>query len=229
MRTVLISGSTGNLGLAVVKRFLGAGDRVFGTIMPGEQIPQALNQPAFTAVTVNLNDETATESMVNEIISIHGHINVAVLTAGGFAMGDIASTRSSDLLKQFRLNIETAYHLARPVFLNMMTKGSGRIFMVGSKPGLDMRNSKGMVAYGMSKSLVFRLAELMNQEAKGKDIVTSVIVPATIDTPQNQKSMPDADFTNWVKPEAIAELIHFHCSEGASVIREPIIKVYGGA
>jgi NAD(P)-dependent dehydrogenase (short-subunit alcohol dehydrogenase family) len=106
-------------------------------------------------------------------------------------MGGIRETGSADILAQYELNFETAYHVARPVFLNMMEKGKGRIFLVGSRPGLDMRNSKGMVAYGLSKSLVFRLAELMNEEAKGTDVVVSVIAPSTIDTPQNRKSMPD--------------------------------------
>jgi NAD(P)-dependent dehydrogenase (short-subunit alcohol dehydrogenase family) len=111
----------------------------------------------------------------------------------------------------------------------MIKQNSGRIFIVGSKPGLDAKNGKGMVAYGLAKSLIFRLAELMNDEAKGKNIVTSVVVPSTIDTPQNRKSMPDASFDNWVKPEAIANVIYWHCTDEASIIREPVIKVYNQA
>lgn len=86
-----------------------------------------------------------------------------------------------------------------------------------------------MVAYGLSKSLIFHLAELMNDEAKGKNIVTNVVVPGTIDTPQNRSAMPDADFNNWVKPEAIAEIIYWHCTNNASVLRENILKVYNYA
>ena len=86
-----------------------------------------------------------------------------------------------------------------------------------------------MVAYGLAKSLIFRLAELMNDEAKGTDVVTSVVVPSTIDTPQNRKSMPDAKFDSWVKPEAIAEIIYFHCSSEGSALREPVIKIYNNA
>jgi len=69
----------------------------------------------------------------------------------------------------------------------------------------------------------------MNDEAKGHNVVTSVVVPSTIDTPQNRKSMPDADPSKWVKPEAIADIIYFHCTEAAAVLREPIIKVYNNA
>jgi NAD(P)-dependent dehydrogenase (short-subunit alcohol dehydrogenase family) len=229
MRTIFISGATGNLGRAVVKRFLDAGDKVYGTLLPGEALPVGQFSEQFVPVTVDLNNEAASEMAINNIISKQGSIDVAVLTAGGFAMGDIAGTTSENILAQFRLNVETAYHAARPIFRQMLKKESGRIFMVGSRPGLDMRNSKGMVAYGLSKSLIFRLAELMNGEAKGKDVVTTVIVPSTIDTPQNRKSMPDADFTKWVKAEEIAELVHYHSSENASVLRETVLKIYGGS
>jgi NADP-dependent 3-hydroxy acid dehydrogenase YdfG len=69
----------------------------------------------------------------------------------------------------------------------------------------------------------------MNEEAKGKNVVTSVVVPSTIDTPQNRKSMPDADPSKWVKAEDIANAIYFYCTEEASVLREPLIKVYNNA
>jgi NAD(P)-dependent dehydrogenase (short-subunit alcohol dehydrogenase family) len=115
------------------------------------------------------------------------------------------------------------------VFGEMMKQGSGRIFLIGSRPGLDMHNSKGMVAYGMTKSLIFRLAEILNDEAKGHNVVTCVIVPSTIDTPQNRKSTPDEEFGKWVKPEAIADIIYHYCTPATSVIREPVIKVYNNA
>ena len=101
--------------------------------------------------------------------------------------------------------------------------------MVGSKQGLSSKNGKGAVAYGLAKSLLFRLAELMNAEAKGKNVVVSVVVPSTIDTPPNREGMPDAQFENWVKAESIADVIYWYCTSEASAIREPVIKVYNNA
>jgi hypothetical protein len=69
----------------------------------------------------------------------------------------------------------------------------------------------------------------MNLEAKNKNVVISVIVPGTIDTPQNRQSMPNADFNNWVSPSQIADVIYFYSGEEASVIRDPVIKVYGNS
>ncbi len=180
-------------------------------------------------VGVDLMNEKSSAMFVQSVIEKYKSIDVAVLTVGGFAMGKIADTGAADIYKQYRLNFETAYHVARPVFVQMLAQTSGRIFLVGSRPGMAARNGKGMVAYGLSKSLIFRLAELMNDEAKGHDGVTSVIVPSTIDTPQNRKSMPDANINNWVKAEDIADIIYYYSTDEANSLREPLIKVYGNS
>lgn len=226
MKTIIVTGASGNLGQAVVKKFLGENYFVVGTVIPNDTTVIDIQDKNFETAVVDLLNEDAARQFAELVVEKHGHIDAAVLTAGGFAMGKIADTKTSDIAKQYKLNFETAYNLARPVFLQMLKQGIGRIFLIGSKPGLDMRNSKGMVAYGLSKSLIFRLAELMNDEAKGTNVVTSVVVPSTIDTPPNRKSMPDADFSKWVKPGAIADTIYFYCTDAAAVIREPVIKAY---
>jgi NAD(P)-dependent dehydrogenase (short-subunit alcohol dehydrogenase family) len=86
-----------------------------------------------------------------------------------------------------------------------------------------------MIAYALGKSLVFRLAELMNDEAKATNVVTTVVVPGTIDTPQNRKAMPDANFSNWVTPQAIADVIFYHTTNEAMALRESILKVYNNS
>ena len=86
-----------------------------------------------------------------------------------------------------------------------------------------------MVAYALSKSLVFKLAELINAEAKGHNVTASVIVPSTIDTKPNRESMPKADPSNWVKAEQLADIMEFICSEKGQPIREGIYKVYNNA
>jgi NAD(P)-dependent dehydrogenase (short-subunit alcohol dehydrogenase family) len=227
-KTILITGAYGNLGRAVVNASLAAGYEVLGTAAPGEKAPDGFPAVNVDIKVVDLLDEEATAQAFGEWIGPKT-IDAAVFTVGGFAMGDIASTGSADLLKQFRLNVETLYHSIRPVLGQMKVTGRGRLFMIGARPATDMKLAKGMTAYGLSKSLVFRLAELINAESAGTDIVASVIVPSTLDTPQNRASMPDADPAAWVKPEDIASTILFYCSPAASSIREPVIKLYGRA
>lgn len=229
MKTIIVTGASGNLGQAVVKKFLAENYFVVGTVIPNDTVKINIENKNFETAVVDLMNENAAGQFVDQLVTNHGNIDAAVLTAGGFAMGKITDSKTTDIAKQYKLNFETAYNIARPIFLQMLKQGSGRIFLIGSRPGIDMHNSKGMVAYGLSKSLIFRLAELMNDEAKGTNVVTSVLVPSTIDTPPNRKSMPDADFSKWVTPEAIADIIYFHCSDEASILREPVIKVYGNS
>jgi len=171
MRTAIVTGASGNLGRAVVQKFLSEGYAVEGT---GSLL---LDAPHFHSVTVDLVNEEAAAEWVQAVINKHKTIDVAVLTVGGFAMADIAGTTTAMIGQQYRLNFETAYNVARPVFVQMIKQGTGTIFLIGSKAGMEAANSKGMIAYGLSKSLLFRLAELMKEEAAGTAVKTMVMFP----------------------------------------------------
>ena len=222
-KIAIITGATGNLGKAVAGKFLENDYHVIGTVHHKKEGNDA-DISRVEEIELDLLNEDKTAGFVQEIISKHNQIDVAVLTAGGFTMDDISKTKTSDIYAQYQLNFETAYNIARPVFLQMLKQNFGRIFLIGSQAGMHANNAKGVVAYSLSKSLLFRLAEIMNAEAKGKDEVVSVVVPSTIDTPENRKSMPEADFSKWQTPEQIADVIYFYCTEAAEKLRKPVIQ-----
>lgn len=228
-KIAIVTGASGNLGQSVVRKFIAEGFIVIGTVVLNDNLPFDLPGDRFQKRVVDLTDPVDSQKFIEAVIATYGSIDAVVLTVGGFAMGTMADTSSADILKQYKLNFETTYNVARPVFVQMMKQNSGRIFIIGSRPGLDAIHGNGMVAYGLAKSLVVRLAELMNVEAKGKNVVTSMVVPSTIDTPQNRKAMPNANFKDWVKPEHIANIIYFHCTKETSSLRETVIKVYNNA
>ena len=229
MKTAIVTGASGNLGQAVVKKFITEGFNVVGTIVPNDTLPMDFTSDRFEKVVADLMSEDDSQKLAAAVILKYGEINAAVLTVGGFAMGHIAETKTSDIMKQYKLNFETAFNIARPVFIQMLKQNGGRIFLIGSRPGLEAKSGKGMIAYGLAKSLIFRLAELMNEEGRPHNVVTSVIVPSTIDTPQNRKSMPESNPDNWVKAEEIASVIYYYCMEEAGSLREPVIKIYGNS
>ena len=229
MKTALVTGASGNLGQEVIRKFISEGYNVVGTVIPNDPVTIEINSDRFEKVVADLMSEDDAQRLASSVISRYGQVDAAILTVGGFAMGNISETKTSDILKQYKLNFETAYNIARPLFVQMLRQNNGRIFLIGSRPGLEAKSGKGMIAYGLAKSLIFRLAELMNEEGKHHNVVTSVIVPSTIDTPQNRKSMPDTDPSNWVRAEEIANTIFYYCSDASRSLREPVIKIYGNS
>lgn len=222
-KTVIVSGANGQLGRAVVLKFIHDGYQVIALIRKKESEMAVGN---LEEIEIDLKDENHCIEVVNAIVLKYGRIDAAVLTAGGFAMGDIVSTKTSDVNTQYDLNFVTSYNIARPVMQQMLKQEKGRLFLIGSKAGLDVSKAKRTIAYALAKSLLFRLAELFNGMVKGENIVTAVVVPSIIDTPQNRIDMPEAEFNNWVTTEQIAQTISYYCSEEADAIRDPVIKIY---
>ncbi len=227
--TVLITGANGNLGTATVKKFLEEGYRVIAVDGSDSKLQFAKSNNKFSFQNVDLAREDKASDFAYEIIKKYQTIHAAVLLVGGFAMGGIDKTTGADIEKMITLNFSTAFYLAKPIYLHMRERDYGRIILIGARPAMKPEQGKGMFAYSLSKSLLFRTAEFLNADAKGKNVVTSVIVPSTIDTPQNRESMPDIDPANWVKAEEIANLISFICSEAGLAIREPVYKMYGNS
>jgi NAD(P)-dependent dehydrogenase (short-subunit alcohol dehydrogenase family) len=103
------------------------------------------------------------------------------------------------------------------------------LFSSGARPAISAAQGKGLIAYALSKSLLFKLAEFLNEDAKGKNVTATVVVPSTLDTPLNRKSMPDVNHEDWVKPSALAELLEFTANNKGSVLRETVLKAYNNA
>ena len=219
MPTALITGASGNLGSAMVEKFLSKEFIVIGTASPRSAGKKSNTETHFE-YAVDLANETDVAAFVKEIIAKHGCPDLMINTVGGFVSGSIEETSLKDVEAQFRLNFHTTYNLSRQIFLEMRKNGGGRIYLTAARTGREMKYAKGMTAYGLSKSLVFRLAELLNLEGSGENVFTAVIVPTTIDTPENRKAMPKADFSKWTKAEVIAEgvLEHFEKKSSAETL-----------
>lgn len=229
MKTVIITGANGNLGTAVTRHFISKGYRVVATVMDEMMKADMQADPLLDIRVINLADETATATFISEVITQYGSVDAALLLVGGFAMGNIAATSAADIDRQLSLNFTTAYHVSRPLFQHMLEKGNGRLVFIGARPALEAAQGKNLIAYGLSKSLLFKLAEYLNEEAKGKNVMVTVVAPSTLDTPLNRKSMPETDPAIWVKPEAMAGILEFIVSDAGGPLRESVYKVYNNA
>jgi NAD(P)-dependent dehydrogenase (short-subunit alcohol dehydrogenase family) len=226
-KKIIISGAAGNLGRVVVEKLVADGFHIIATTKPGSESPFG-NLSSVDSYPVDLIDEKAVEEFVSKCYKKHGQVYAAILIAGGFAIGGLKETDHNVLQKMMKLNFETAYHLSRQLFIQMEQSG-GHIIFVGARPAYSPEQAKGIVGYALSKSLLFRLAEIINADGKDKNIRASVIVPGTIDTPANREAMPDADFSKWVKRTDIAASLSYLLSEPAGSLRETVLKLYNNS
>lgn len=225
MKSILVSGAGGHLGQAAVQRLLRDGHTVYAILSPGGHEP-AFGPGKLQTGRLDLGDEAAAERYVGQIVAQDPRLDTAVCIAGGWHAGDIAATGAAELERMFRLNFSTAYHLVRPLLAHFERQGGGQFIFIGARPAISPAGAGQQVAYALSKSLLFRLAEIINAQGKPHNIRASVIVPSILDTPPNRAAMPGADPHHWVTPEAAADAIAFLLGETGDMLRETVIKLY---
>ncbi|WMN12571.1 SDR family NAD(P)-dependent oxidoreductase [Marivirga salinae] len=221
MKNILVSGADGNLGSAVVNKLKSEGNKIFGLF--GDKENAKNSEDDFQKLSIDLTNPKAASDAVEKASSAFGEINGAVLTVGGYAGGGIKDVTIDDIHFQIKLNFDTAFNLVKPL-MEKMPKGS-QIFLIGAKPVLSANDLKNVVSYGLAKQLVFSLADIINADYSEHQISAHVIVPSIIDTPPNREAMSDMDFSDWVKPEQIADSILHYLKHPE--LREGVIKAFG--
>jgi NAD(P)-dependent dehydrogenase (short-subunit alcohol dehydrogenase family) len=221
-KVIVITGALGALGRVVVEAALARGARVAG-------IDHAASHAAATAERielggVDLSDRAQAKKAIDTAAAHFGKLDALVNIAGGFtyemvADGDIASWQ-----RMHALNLLTALNASHAAIPHLAKSQAARIVNIGAMGALQA--GAGMGPYAASKAGVHRLTEALAAEHKGK-ITVNAVLPSTIDTPANRADMPKSDFSKWVKPQELAEVILFLVSDAASAVTGALIPVAG--
>ncbi len=229
-KSILVTGAAGNMGRAVVRKLSQEGHTIYAALGLGEnsiQFHDSLEGAAnIHSQFLNLTDETVSEGYVKDLATRDPHLETAICIVGGWQPGTIAETTGYEIDKMIRLNFATAYNVARPLLDYFERRGRGQFIFIGARPAINPAEAKSQVAYALGKSLLLRLAEIINDQGKFKDVRASVIIPSLLDTPQNRAAFPDAPAEEWVSPEAAAETIAFIIGDTGENLRETVIKLY---
>lgn len=226
-KVAVITGGFGNLGVAVGRRFAAGGWQV--ALVDRAEKPAADVEAEFSGHLllggVDLTDLGAAKVALEAAVSRFGGIDALINVAGGFRWetlkdGDLATW---DLM--YQMNLRTAATTSKAALEHLALQGSGRIVNIAA--GAATKAAMGMGAYTASKAGVMRLTEALAEELKDQGVTVNAIMPGIIDTPQNRKDMPDADFGRWVQPTAIAEVIFFLASDAAQAVTGVSIPVMG--
>lgn len=227
-KVVVVTGAFGVLGAAVARRFASMGARVAlvdVASQPSVELAAEFSGGHLLLGGVDLADFDATRKGMAAIAMRFGGIDVLANVAGGFRWEKFEDGDVGTWDQLYAMNLRTAVVSCRAALPALLERGAGRIVNIGA--GAATRAGLGMGAYAASKAGVQRLTEALAEELKDRGITVNAILPGTIDTPRNRLDMPDADFSRWVAPEAIAGVIAFLASEAAAAITGASVPVIG--
>jgi NAD(P)-dependent dehydrogenase (short-subunit alcohol dehydrogenase family) len=227
-RVALLAGGTGALGQSVTMRFLAEGavacvpfavaaerDALWNRVDPAAQ-------KRLQFFETDVTDEASMGACVSKVLAAHGRIDALVNGVGGFAAGDLASTSLADWNRVMALNLTSAVIGCRAVLPAMTAAGAGRIVNIASRAVVPPLG--GFIAYTVAKAGVITLTQAFAREV-ARGITVNAVLPSTMDTPGNRTAMPDADRSEWVSTEAVAEVIAYLASERAGMISGAAVQV----
>jgi NAD(P)-dependent dehydrogenase (short-subunit alcohol dehydrogenase family) len=222
-KVVAVTGGFGSLGVAVVNAASAAGARVAAI----DQAPAPSRAGAKPLGGVDLTSLAQAHEAFARIVGELGRLDALINVAGTFRWEPEAGTglETWDLL--YNVNLKTAVAASKAALPHLRKSGDGRIVNIGSAS--SAKGGTGMGAYSASKSGVARLTESLAEELEDSGVLVNAVLPATMDTPANRADMPTADFTRWVKPEAVASVIVFLLSRHARAVTGALIPVVGRA
>jgi NAD(P)-dependent dehydrogenase (short-subunit alcohol dehydrogenase family) len=232
-RVILVAGGTGGLGRAVSLAFLKEDAHVVVTYRKEEELDALKNQAGVNGLrlegySVDVTKESEADKLVEGIVARHGRVDAMVNTVGGYAGGVKLWDLDTKVFEQMlALNLRSGYALSRAVVRVMLKQGNGAIVNVAAKAAIG--HGAGAAAYAASKAAAVAMMDSLAEDLKGTGIRANSVLPSIIDTEANRKAMPDADFATWPKPEDIARVIVFLCSDGARVIHGAAVPVFGNA
>ena len=222
-KVVAISGAFGALGRVVAATLGGYGARV--AQLDHAPAPAGSAPGSLVIGGIDLADDAAAASALLRIVKESGRLDGLVNIAGGFAFEKIEGGTLEHWDSMYRMNLRTAVACAKAALPHLLKGGNGRIINIGAMGALKAR--AGMGGYAASKAGVAKLTEALADELKDRGITVNALLPSTLDTPRNRLDMPAADFSRWVAPAAIGDVIAFLMSDPAAAITGALIPVAG--
>ena len=224
-KVVFITGANGGLGSSVTRAFLQKGAKVIGGSLriTVADFPEA----NFEALAIDFNKLDEIKRGVAKIVERYGRLDILVHVLGGFAGGSsVAETSDAQWEQMQNINLTSAFHVFRQSIPHLRKSKDGRLIAIGSLTAAQPHANLG--AYVTFKAALAMLVQTVALENADAGLTANVILPGTMDTPVNRKSMPDADFSKWAKTEDVAELVLSLADEQGGHLTGLAIPIEGG-
>jgi NAD(P)-dependent dehydrogenase (short-subunit alcohol dehydrogenase family) len=231
-KVALISGAGGNLGLSVVTRLHAEGlglaliDRDEASLRTRLKA-NGIDDAHVLIGAVDLLQKAQVDDFVGRVTTHFGQIDALLNLAGGYKpQPPIHEMEEATWDFLMNINAKTTFLLSGAVARHMVARGAGgRIVSVAARSAL--KGDAGNAGHAASKAAVVRLTESMAAELLEHHITVNAVLPSVLDTPPNRAGNPDADYSRWVSPDSLADVLTFLLSNAARDITGGAIPVYG--
>lgn len=236
MRRALVTGGSGAIGAAICRELSARGLHVIvhANRHPGEAetLAAALRDGGGSAeiVVFDVCDNAATGAVLASILGA-GPVQVLVNNAGIHddmlmpAMDEVRWRRVIDV------SLNGFYNVTQPLLMPMIRTRWGRIVTITSVAGL--LGNRGQVNYAAAKAGLHGATKALALEVASRGITVNAVAPGVIDSPMLAKSFPPERIKQLVplgragRPEEVAAMVGFLCSEQAGYISGQVISVDG--
>ncbi len=238
MKTILITGANGGIGLACARAFL-ADDpdaRVFLGCRRGREAAEALaatDPERLTLLSLEVTDPTSWEAALTAILAATGRIDALVNNAGHHKDGLLATMAPADWHEVIAVNLTGTFLGCQAVVKPMMAQRFGRISNIASLSALLA--PAGQTNYAAAKAGVVALTQSLAKETARAGITVNALCPGYIKT--DALGSDPAILTELAKrvparrlglPEEIAATVLHLASPAAAYLTGSVIKIDGG-
>ncbi len=230
---IVVTGAAGALGSALVRHLVAREKTVVALDRPAHFARLSELEPGSQRVIPlaieSSGDAQSWSRALGELARLDAEPAGAVLIAGGWAGG--SRFFEGDALgvwqRMLDSNLESARGALQALLPGMVAARRGSIVLIGSRAAARPWESAGAAAYAASKAALLALAQTVAAEVLNDGVRINTVLPSTIDTPANRRSMPNVDPARWVSPESLCEVIAFLLSDAARDISGAALPVYG--
>ena len=238
----LVTGAAQGIGRATALRLAADGATVaVNDREPSPDLDEVAKACGGPAAIADVSDPEAVEAMVARIVNGVGPIGLLVANAAYMSMGSFLEQEEADWWRQVDTNLSGTFYLVRSVLPGMRQLAGGRIVIISSEWGVI--GWSNATAYSASKAGLIAFGKTLGRELAPENIITKVIAPGVIDTPQLENDARDAGVsaeeikTRYAaetplgrigRPENIAATVAFLAREGAAALVGQVVQPNGG-